>query len=71
MNRVAGLLPVRPFNEALLGPFTQRAGISWTDLGVLLAWGAGWGGHRDLAVPLDSPGLTAPAGPPRPGRCQG
>ncbi len=40
VNRVAGLLPVRPFNEALLGPFTQRAGISWTDLGVLLAWGA-------------------------------
>jgi len=40
LNRVAGWLPVRPFNQALLGPFGQHAGFDWRDLGVLLAWGA-------------------------------
>ena len=40
LNRVAGMLPVRPFNEALLGPFAQHGGFAWGDLGVLLAWGA-------------------------------
>ena len=40
LNRIAGVLPVRPFNEALLGPFAQHAGPDWKNLGVLLAWGA-------------------------------
>jgi ABC-2 type transport system permease protein len=40
LNRVAGALPVRPFNQALLGPFAQHAGLDWRNLGVLLAWGA-------------------------------
>ena len=33
-------LPVRPFNQALLGPFAQHAGVDWKSLGVLAAWGA-------------------------------
>ena len=40
LNRIAGALPVRPFNQALLGPFAQHAGLDWRNLGVLLAWGA-------------------------------
>jgi hypothetical protein len=40
LNRISGVLPVRPFNEALLGPFAQHAGFDWKNLGVLLAWGA-------------------------------
>jgi ABC-2 type transport system permease protein len=39
LNRVAGWLPVRPFNEALTGPFAQHAGADWRDLAVLAAWG--------------------------------
>jgi ABC-2 type transport system permease protein len=39
LNRVAGWLPVRPFNEALIGPFAQHAGADWRDLAVLAAWG--------------------------------
>ena len=40
LNRIAGALPVRPFNQALLGPFARHAGLDWRSLGVLLAWGA-------------------------------
>ena len=40
LNRISGALPVRPFNDALLAPFAQHAGLDWKDLGVLLAWGA-------------------------------
>ena len=40
LNRISGWLPVRPFNQALLGPFAQHSGADWKDLGVLLAWGA-------------------------------
>jgi ABC-2 type transport system permease protein len=40
LNRIAGALPVRPFNQALMGPFAQHGGFAWGDLGVLLAWGA-------------------------------
>ena len=29
LNQVAGGLPVRPFNEALTGPFAQHAGADW------------------------------------------
>ena len=36
LRRVAG----RPFNEALLGPFTGTPVWTWKSLGVLLAWGA-------------------------------
>jgi ABC-2 type transport system permease protein len=39
LNRIADVLPVRPFNEALLGPFAQHTGFDWSHLGVLLAWG--------------------------------
>jgi ABC-2 type transport system permease protein len=39
LNHIAGVLPVRPFNEALLGPFAQHTGFDWKHLGVLLAWG--------------------------------
>ena len=40
LNRIAGALPVRPFNQALLGPFAHHTGLDWKSLGVLLAWGA-------------------------------
>jgi ABC-2 type transport system permease protein len=39
LNHVCGWLPVRPFNEALTGPFAQHAGADWRDLAVLAAWG--------------------------------
>ncbi|GAA2759886.1 ABC transporter permease [Actinopolymorpha rutila] len=38
VNRVADFLPVRPFNQALLGAF-GHGGFAWTSLGVLAAWG--------------------------------
>src|SRR5579862_3450570 len=40
LNRVAGWLPIRPFNEALTGPFARHTGADWRDLAVLAAWGA-------------------------------
>lgn len=39
LNRVADILPVRPFNLALMGPFAQHTGFAWSRLAVLLAWG--------------------------------
>jgi ABC-2 type transport system permease protein len=39
LNSLASALPVRPFNEALLGPFARHTGFAWSNLGVLLAWG--------------------------------
>src|SRR5215471_16927467 len=39
LNRVAGWLPVRPFNEALTGPVSRHAGADWRHLAVLAAWG--------------------------------
>lgn len=39
LNRISGALPVRPFNQALLGPFAHHTGLDWKSLGVLLAWG--------------------------------
>ena len=39
LNRIAGWLPVRPFNEALTGPFAQHTGADWPHLVVLAAWG--------------------------------
>jgi ABC-2 type transport system permease protein len=39
LNNIAGALPVRPFNQALLGPFAQHTGFDWSHLAVLLAWG--------------------------------
>ena len=40
LNQVAGWLPVRPFNQALTGPFAQHSGADWRHLAVLAAWGA-------------------------------
>jgi ABC-2 type transport system permease protein len=37
LNRIADALPVRPFNEALLGSFARHVGFDWSNLGVLLA----------------------------------
>jgi ABC-2 type transport system permease protein len=39
LNDIAGALPVRPFNQALLGPFAQHTGFDWPHLAVLLGWG--------------------------------
>jgi ABC-2 type transport system permease protein len=39
LNAVTGVLPIRPFNQALLAAFTQSNGFSPRDLAVLLAWG--------------------------------
>jgi len=40
LNQISGALPVRPFNEVLIGSFAQHSGLDWRNLGVLLAWGA-------------------------------
>jgi ABC-2 type transport system permease protein len=40
LKRISGALPVRPFNQALMGPFAEHSGFAWSSLGVLLAWGA-------------------------------
>jgi ABC-2 type transport system permease protein len=39
LNRVAGWLPVRPFNEALMAPFAEHQAADWRHLAVLAAWG--------------------------------
>jgi ABC-2 type transport system permease protein len=39
LNRIAGLFPVRPFNQALIGPFARHQGFDWPHLAVLLVWG--------------------------------
>jgi ABC-2 type transport system permease protein len=39
LNRVAGWLPVRPFDEALTGPLARHTGTDWRHLAVLAAWG--------------------------------
>jgi len=39
LNRIADVFPVRPLNEALIGPFARHAGVSGGHLAVLLAWG--------------------------------
>jgi ABC-2 type transport system permease protein len=39
LNQVAGWLPVRPFNEALMAPFAEHAAADWRHLAVLAAWG--------------------------------
>jgi ABC-2 type transport system permease protein len=41
LDGIAGALPVKPFNDALLRAFTaDHTGLPWRDLGVLLLWGA-------------------------------
>lgn len=41
LNGIAGSLPVKPFNDALLRAFTtDHPGLPWRDYGVLLLWGA-------------------------------
>lgn len=39
LNDIAGLLPVKPFNDAMLASFTEGAGFQWKELAVLAAWG--------------------------------
>jgi ABC-2 type transport system permease protein len=42
LTTIAGALPVKPFNDAVLGAFTNpHAGLHWQHQGVLLAWGVG------------------------------
>ncbi len=38
LNSVSGMLPIRPFNQALLGAL-NGSGLAWTHLAVLAAWG--------------------------------
>jgi ABC-2 type transport system permease protein len=40
LKTVTAVLPVRPFNDALLAAFGTDSGIPWRNLGVLLFWGA-------------------------------
>lgn len=40
LHHITGALPVRPFNEALLGALAHGGGFAWQRLAVLLAWGA-------------------------------
>jgi ABC-2 type transport system permease protein len=39
LTQITGWLPVRPFNEALTGPLSRHAGVSWHQLEVLAVWG--------------------------------
>ncbi|MGP4111413.1 ABC transporter permease [Streptomyces sp. 4N509B] len=39
LNGVADVLPVRPFNEALLAALARDAGPAWRELAVLALWG--------------------------------
>ena len=39
VNGISGALPVRPFEEALLGAFALHPGFAWRDLAVLALWG--------------------------------
>ncbi|MFF9349109.1 ABC transporter permease [Streptomyces sp. NPDC014734] len=39
LNTIAGVLPVKPFNDAMLAPFTQNGSFQWKELGILAAWG--------------------------------
>ena len=39
LNRIAGVLPVRPFNQLMIGAFAPHATLRLADLAVLLAWG--------------------------------
>jgi len=41
LNHIADAFPVRPFNEALIGPVARHTGFAWGHLGVLFAWGLG------------------------------
>jgi len=42
LSAIAGALPVKPFNDAVLAAFTHPgAGLHWQQHGVLLAWGLG------------------------------
>ncbi|WP_199429543.1 ABC transporter permease [Qaidamihabitans albus] len=40
LNGITSALPVKPFNESLLGAFARDADLAWQNLGVLLLWGA-------------------------------
>ncbi len=39
LNEIASALPLRPFNQALIGPFAHDSNFDWSRLLVLLAWG--------------------------------
>ncbi|MEV8512056.1 ABC transporter permease [Dactylosporangium sp. NPDC051484] len=39
LTHVGDVLPVKPFNDAILAAFTTNAHLKWTEQGVLLAWG--------------------------------
>lgn len=39
LNHVAGILPVRPFNELLIAAFRGQAGMNLPHLAVIPAWG--------------------------------
>lgn len=41
LNQISGVLPVRPFNEALTAALALHTELDWRNLAVLLAWGVG------------------------------
>ena len=53
LNRISGALPVRPFNQALLGPFAQHTGFDWHNLGVLARLGRRRSARRHPPLPLE------------------
>ena len=61
LNRVAGLLPVRPFNQALLGPFAHHTGFDWQQPRRAARLGRGRGGRRHPQVPVGCPTGMRPA----------
>jgi ABC-2 type transport system permease protein len=52
LNDLAGVFPVRPFNQALLNPFALDRGFAGRQLLVLAIWGGSGRLCRDQAIPL-------------------
>ena len=59
LNRISGWLPVRPFNQALLGPVRAARRGRLEGPGGAPGLGRGRGAGRNLAVPLGSPGRVS------------
>ena len=58
LNQVANVLPVRPFNQALLGPFAEHTGVRLAQPGRAGRLGRGGHARRHPALPLGSPGRS-------------
>ncbi len=67
---VAGVFPVRPFQQALLAvynPYSSGTGFSGHDLLIVAAWGNHRAARRHPRIPLDTPVQVTQPIPPRQG----